>query len=81
MSRQIKAPAPPSAGSIHRDKVYTLQGFCYELKFGKKTWYTLRDAGLRSCKVGRQVYILGHDALDFFDKLAEQQAAATEGEQ
>ena len=75
MKRSTKAQPTTAGGSICGNKVYSLQGYCRELKIGQKTWYSMRDAGLRSCKIGKQVFILGRDAIEFFDKLAEEQAA------
>ena len=76
----MKRPAKktPTAGiddgPICANEMYRLQQFLQRLKIGRKSWRSMKNAGLRSCKIGRQVYILGQDALDFFQRLAEEQA-------
>jgi hypothetical protein len=61
-------------GSIRADEVLPLQEFCRRLRIGQKTWRSMKAAGLRSCEFGRQRYIVGRDALNFFTTLAERQA-------
>jgi hypothetical protein len=60
-------------GSIRADEVLPLAEFCRRLRIGRKTWYTMKAAGLRSCEIGKQRYIVGRDAVDFFATLAERQ--------
>jgi hypothetical protein len=71
-------PAPSVGGSIRADEVLPLVEFCRRLRIGQKTWRSMKAAGLRSCEIGRQRYIIGRDAIDFFAKLAERQAAEVE---
>ena len=72
--KRLPEKAPTIGGSIRADEVLPLQEFCRRLRIGRKTWYSMRDAGLRSCAIGKQVYIIGRDALDFFTTLADRQA-------
>ncbi len=75
-------PAKPSdraaLGPIHRDSVYPLQVFGQYMGQGHKGIATAKRQGLRVIKLGRMGYVLGSDALAFFEKLADQ---AGEGKQ
>ncbi len=61
----------PARGSIRADEVLPLGEFCRRLNIGVKTWRGMRDSGLRSAKIGKQRFIVGADAVQFFAKLAE----------
>jgi hypothetical protein len=74
MKHPSTSQAPPVGGSIRADEVLPLAEFCRRLRIGRKTWYSMKAAGLRSCEIGKQRYIIGRDVLDFFAKLTEQQA-------
>ena len=74
MKRPDKSPTIV-CGSIRADELLPLQEFLRRLKIGRKTWYSMKRAGLRSCSIGKQTYILGRDVLSFFGKLADKQAA------
>jgi len=59
------------ARGIRADEVLPLAVFCQRLNLGAKGWRTLRDAGLRSARIGKQRFICGADAVQFFRTLAE----------
>ena len=73
MRKTQQVVVPSGSGSIRADELMPLQEFCRRLRIGRKTWYSMRDAGLRSAEIGKQRYILGRDALEFFAGLAERQ--------
>lgn len=73
MRKPNPATASVGPGSIRADELMPLAEFCRRLRIGRKTWYRMKSAGLRSAEIGKQRYILGHDALDFFAKLAQRQ--------
>ena len=80
----MKRPAnkPPTiGGSIRGDEVYPLREFCRRLGIGRKSWISMRNGGLRFCTSGRQIFIVGNDALKFFGELVEKQATRGDGEQ
>ena len=74
-----KAP-PPSRGSIRRDEITLFAEAARRLGSCAKS---RRKAARRVALIsyGRYQYVLGADVLDFFLKLAEQQAAGNDQEQ
>ena len=73
----MKSPRPtiPTivCGSIRADEIMPLQEFCRRLQIGQKTWRSMKSAGLRSAQVGKQRFIVGRDAVEFFSRLVDQQ--------
>lgn len=75
-----KAP-PPSRGSIRRDEITLFAEAARRLGWCAKSRRKAQRDGLRVISYGRYQYVLGADVLDFFLKLAEQQAAGNDQEQ
>lgn len=66
----------PAVEPIRKGGVYLKGDFCRRLRWKAHAWRQAKRAGLRSLTFGRQVYILGSDALAFFSQIAEQQEEA-----
>jgi hypothetical protein len=74
--RLLNTPAPAALGAIHRDEVLPFAVAAARLGWcAKSRRFSQRD-GLRVVRYGRHQYVLGTDVLDFFRKLAGQQAGA-----
>ena len=67
-------PPPRASGSIHADELLSMAEFGRRLGFAHKALADAQRGGLRTILFGRCKFVLGSDALDFFRKLAEQQA-------
>jgi hypothetical protein len=65
----------PAPGVIRDGEVYRLREVCRRLGWKEHAIRQARAAGLRMVIFGREKFILGADVLDFFRRLAEQQAA------
>jgi hypothetical protein len=72
-----KAPLP-SRGSIRADEVLLYSEAARRLGWCTKSRRFAKQRGLRVIRFGRWEFVLGSDVLDFFRKLAEQQAASSE---
>ena len=74
------APAPrPAQLPIHADAVYSKRLLCSSLQWEHRTFRHAVKDGLRIIAFGKQRFILGRDVLDFFQRLAEQQATEQGG--
>ncbi|MFZ1934365.1 MAG: hypothetical protein WCB27_19785 [Thermoguttaceae bacterium] len=80
MRKPLDKPAPRASGSIHADEVLSMAEFGRRLGFADKALSDAQKAGLRTIVVGRCKFILGSDALDWFRRLAEQQAGDGDGQ-
>ena len=61
-------------GSITADELLPMREFGRRLDLHDKCLSDAQKAGLRTVMFGRQKFVLGSDALDFFRRLAERQA-------
>ncbi len=73
--RPLDKPAPRQLGSISADAIYPMREFGRRLDLHNKALADAQRAGLRTILFGRCKFVLGSDALDWFKRLAEQQAA------
>jgi len=79
--RPRSTPQPRPTGSIHRDEVLPLAVFRQRTGLGHKGVAHAKKLGLRVIRLGRVGFVLGSDAVAFFEKLAaEQQAEGREGQ-
>jgi hypothetical protein len=62
-------------GSVHAGEILTLREFGRRLGLANKALCDAQRAGLKTALVGRVKFVIGADALDWFGKMAEQQAA------
>ena len=73
----MKKPLPEkqarTLGSIRGDSIYSLRQFGRELDLHDKCLSDAQKAGMRTIIFGRQKFVLGSDAIDFFQRLAQQQ--------
>ena len=60
-----------SSGVIREGELYTLTEFKRRLAIQNAAWYGLKEQGLRTVRAGSRTYVLGADALRFFERLAE----------
>jgi hypothetical protein len=67
---------PPAV--IRSGEVYTLAELRRRLGWAEHGVRQARIAGLRLVTFGRQKFVLGDDALEFFRRLAERQQAQTD---
>ena len=72
-AKPIDTP-PPARGSITAAELLLVRKLCKRLGWERKTLAHAKRAGLRTIRFGRFDYARGCDVLDFFTKLAEQQA-------
>ena len=78
MKRPIKRPDKSSTigyGSIQANEILPLREAARRLGWEQKTIRRAQREGLRTIMFGRFKYVRGSDVLDFFGKLAEEQAA------
>ena len=82
MKPRPDAPASrPGFGSIVAGEILPLREAARRLGWERKTIAHAKRAGLRSVRFGRFDYVRGVDVLDFFAKLADQQAGRGNGGQ
>jgi hypothetical protein len=62
----------PASGVIRRGELYRLRAFIREMGWGEHALRQARVAGLKMISFGREKYVLGDHALDFFERLATQ---------
>ena len=62
-------PAIAHSKLISRDVLYTLTEFQLRMKIGRAGWRGLVKKGLPSRKLGRQTYVSGAEAIDWFERL------------
>jgi len=78
-------PHPPRdpAGSIRRDEVVSLAEFQRRFGLGEHAIRQCRRLGLRMARLGNRKFVLGSDAMAFFERLAveQQQAGGAEAQQ
>jgi hypothetical protein len=79
MRKSLDSPAPRACGSIHANEVLSMAEFGRRLGFAHKALADAQRAGLRTILFGRCKFILGSDALEWFRRLAEQQANGNGG--
>ena len=61
----------PAPGVIRGDEVYRLQELQRRLGWGEHALRQAKLAGLRIVRFGREGFVLGNDALAFFEGLKE----------
>jgi hypothetical protein len=79
----MKRPTPtprPTLSPILADAVYSKRVLLAALGWEHRTFRHAVQEGLRIIAFGKQRFVLGRDVLDFFTRLAEQQAANSNGE-
>ena len=69
-----KTPAREIPQGVRRGELLPLAGLLARLGVGRKTVWQLERSGLRGLTVCGRRYFLGDDVLDFFGRLAQQQA-------
>lgn len=71
-----RRPDPPQRtfGSIHADELLPMREFGRRLNLANRALADAQRQGLRTILFGRCKYVLGSDAIAFFQGLAEQQA-------
>ncbi|MGA2063837.1 MAG: hypothetical protein ABSG86_02660 [Thermoguttaceae bacterium] len=85
MKPRPTVPAPRPLGSVSAGEVLCLREFGRRLNLADRALADAQREGLRTILFGRNKYVLGCDALDWFKRLRDQQAdqaagpAATEG--
>ena len=72
MTRPTPTPAVRSLGSIRADELMPSEEFRRRLNIGVKAWRQLLLKGLPVIRVGKQCFVDGNDALQFFRSLAGQ---------
>jgi hypothetical protein len=78
MKRPLDKPTPRPLGSIHRDEALPLAEFGRRMNLGNEALADAQRAGLRTILFGRVKYVLGDDALRWFQQLAERQGGGNE---
>ena len=78
MKRPLDKPAQRACGSIRADEVVSMAEFGRRLGFAHKALADAQRAGLRTIFFGRCKFVLGSDAIAFFQRLAEQQKGDSE---
>ena len=63
-------------GSVSADELMPMREFGRRLDLHNKALSDAQRAGLRTVLFGRCKFVLGADAIDFFHKLADAQAAS-----
>jgi hypothetical protein len=69
-------PAPRPLGSVSAGEVLPLREFGRRLNLADRALADAQRQGLKTILFGRNKYVMGSDALDWFKRLGEQQAAA-----
>ena len=77
MRKPPDTPPTTGRGSVSRHEVMSLREFGRRLGLAKQALCDCQREGLRTVLCGRCKFVLGEDAIDFFRKLAEQQAVAS----
>ena len=67
--RGSKSATTEAMGAIHPAAIYPLPVFCKLLGLGSRGWRSLRTAGLPTRRHGKRAYILGSDAVKWFESL------------
>lgn len=62
--------APRALGSIRIDEAMPSEEFRRRMGVSVKGWREMLRRGLRAVPCGKQKFVIGQDALDFFRKLA-----------
>ena len=75
MSGDKHSPSAAEAapGVVRAGEVYRLKELCRRLHWREHSLRQARLAGLRIIRFGREAYILGDDALDFFRRIGDEQ--------
>ena len=58
-------------GVVRADEAYTLEELKARLRIGEHAWWNLRNAGLRTARIGKGPKILGAHVLEVLGRLAE----------
>ena len=66
-------PQRPTLGSVHSDEVLPLREFGRRMGLASRALADAQRQGLRTVLFGRMKYVLGSDALAWFQGLAERQ--------
>jgi hypothetical protein len=68
----------PALGSVSANEILTLREFGRRLNLASRALADAQRQGLRTILFGRCKYVLGCDALAWFQRLADRQQAPTE---
>ena len=79
-ARRQKRPAMRRLGSVCADEVLTREEFGHRMGMEDKTLRHCERAGLRVVSFGRRKYVLGSDAIAFFEAQANKQAGDDGGQ-
>ncbi len=74
--RRPDRPTPsqvPTLGSVRADEVMPSAEFRRRMGVGVKGWRHMLRQGLRAVQCGRQQFVLGADAIEFFGRLATEE--------
>jgi hypothetical protein len=81
----MKRPADTIAGQvpgvIRRGELYRLREFVRRLGWGEHAIRQAREAGLKMICFGREKYVLGDHAVEFFESLAGKKPHADDAEE
>lgn len=73
MKPRPDAPAPRALGSIRADEIMPSAEFRRRMGVGVRAWRELVRKGLPVIRCGKQCFVDGNDALQFFRKEGQQQ--------
>lgn len=62
-------PAPRQLGSIRADEAMPSEEFRRRMGLTAKSWRAMLARGLRAVPCGKQKFVIGADALDFFRRI------------
>ena len=68
---KAKQHEQPARGSVRADELMPLREFGRRLGLASRSLQDAQRRGLRTVLFGRTKYILGRDAIHFFDELAD----------
>ena len=75
MKRPLDTTPIVGRGSVSADEIVTLREFGRRLGLASRALCDAQKAGLKTALVGRVKFVVGADAVEWFRKQAEQQAA------
>lgn len=76
MRRPLDKKPPKPLGSIRADELMPWAEFGRRMNLAARALAAARRRGLRTILFGRNRYVLGRDALEWFDRLGDQQGDA-----
>ena len=78
-----KRPTPQApttgTGSVSAHEVLTLREFGRRLGMGSRAFCDAQNAGLKTALHGRTKYVVGKHVLEYFERLADEQAQESQG--